>query len=183
MSSALIHYLDGLETKLITEKGPQARLKLRLFSDACSSQNKNSIVIACLKRFADRSVLFTEVKHFFPIRGHSFLPPDRVFGRIEKELRRKDNILSPSEYYTFFSRQGNVLQLGKDWMIKDYQQVSKSILKSKLPFPLRDQRVITYTKTNIGVQNVYSAEPDFVQSLLKKGQRYQSMDGAPVRHL
>ena len=66
-------------------------------------------------------------------------------------------------------------------MIKDYQQVSKNILKSKLPFPLRDQRVITYTKTNIGVQNVYSAEPDFVTSLLKKGQRYQSMDGAPEK--
>ena len=57
VSSALIHYLDGLETKLRTEKGPQARLKLRLFSDACSSQNKNSIVIACLKRFADRGVV------------------------------------------------------------------------------------------------------------------------------
>ena len=66
VSSALIHYLDGLETKLINEKEPQARLKLRLFSDACSSQNKNSIVIACLKRFADRSVLFTEVKKNFP---------------------------------------------------------------------------------------------------------------------
>ena len=65
VSSALIHYLDGLETKLITEKEPQARLKLRLFSDACSSQNKNSIVIACLKRFADRSVLFTG-DIFFP---------------------------------------------------------------------------------------------------------------------
>ena len=47
----------------------------------------------------------------------------------------------------------------------------------------RDQRVITFflQKSNVGMQNVYSAKPDFVTSLLKKGQRYQSIDSAPEK--
>ena len=48
------------------------------------------------------SVIFKAVKHFFPIRGHSFLPPDRFFGRIEKVVRKKETTLSPLEYYRIF---------------------------------------------------------------------------------
>lgn len=39
-----------------------------------------------------------EIEVIFPIRGHSYLPPDRVFGRIEKEQRRLPIIKTPAQY-------------------------------------------------------------------------------------
>ena len=107
------------------------QLGLYLFSDACSSQNKNFIVLCCLKNFVQTSVIFKAVKHFFPIRGHSSLPPNQVFGRIEKVVRKKEAILSPVEYYRIFSEYGTVQKLREDRFLKDNQKMAKQILKKK----------------------------------------------------
>ena len=72
--------LSKLESSLQGRTG----LTLRLFSDACSSQNKNSVMLCLLARFVERSKVFHRVVHTFPVRGHSYMPPNRVFGRIEK---------------------------------------------------------------------------------------------------
>ena len=64
---ALVHYLSKLEKDTI---------RPTFFSDACSQKNKNFIVLCCLKNFVEANVIFKSVKHFFPIRGLSFLPPD-----------------------------------------------------------------------------------------------------------
>lgn len=42
--------------------------------------------------------IFDEVNHIFPVFGHSYKPPDRVFGRIEQKLRKKENIISLNRY-------------------------------------------------------------------------------------
>lgn len=39
-----------------------------------------------------------KIELVFPIPGHSFIPPDRVFGLIEKEIRYMENIITPEEY-------------------------------------------------------------------------------------
>lgn len=64
---------------------------LRVFSDSCFGQNKNMAMMSMLlsmavKRPADNPIA---TEYHFPIRGHSYLPADRVFGRIEKDIRRK----------------------------------------------------------------------------------------------
>lgn len=59
-----------------------------------------------------------KMEYIFPIVGHSFLPSDRVFARIEKEVRRREIIISPDDYTTIFSHFGTVVSLaGKvfDW--------------------------------------------------------------------
>lgn len=39
-----------------------------------------------------------EIECIFPVRGHSYLPADRVFGRLEKELIRHERIVFPVDY-------------------------------------------------------------------------------------
>lgn len=44
----------------------------------------------------------------FPVVGHSYLPPDRVFGNIEKVDRIINTLVSPDEYYEIFGTFGSV---------------------------------------------------------------------------
>ena len=46
---------------------------------------------------------------------------------------------------------------------------------------MRDQKSITYSQEKIEVQSVYSVEPDFVSSLLKKGHYFSKMAEAILR--
>ena len=39
-----------------------------------------------------------EIKIEWMVPGHSFMPCDRGFGRVEQQFRRKDKICSPEEY-------------------------------------------------------------------------------------
>lgn len=38
----------------------------------------------------------------FLVIGHSYLPPDRVFGNIEKVVRKRNTLVTPDEYYEIF---------------------------------------------------------------------------------
>jgi hypothetical protein len=43
------------------------------------------------------------IEFIFPMVVHSFIPPDRVFVRIEKELRKRDTIIiDPKNTLIFF---------------------------------------------------------------------------------
>nr|CAI5821873.1 unnamed protein product [Callosobruchus analis] len=41
---------------------------------------------------------FKKIVHYFPFRGHSFLPCDRDFGSIKRVIRRADRIYLPEDY-------------------------------------------------------------------------------------
>lgn len=60
---------------------------IRLISDGCSGQNKNSILIAMCSMWlmSKAPPHINEIEIDYPVTGHSFLPPDRVFGMIEKK--------------------------------------------------------------------------------------------------
>lgn len=73
VASCLLHTIENLPDKIDT---------LLLYSDACGGQNRNAYVMAFLYSLV-RLGKFKEIKHVFPIRGHSFLPCDRDFGLIE----------------------------------------------------------------------------------------------------
>lgn len=51
-----------------------------------------------------KATIFKKIKHFFPTRGHSYMPPDRVLGQIEQILRKKENIVSPKQYHEVFEK-------------------------------------------------------------------------------
>ena len=168
VASALLDFLSDLETKNPSD----CPTTVHLFSDSCSSQNKNSIMMATLIAFLEKSAKFNNILHFFPVRGHSYMAPDRVFGRIEKSYRRKENILSPKEYYEILAEHGTLKVLGKDWNIQNLKDSAQKVLKPRLPFKMNSQRVIIYKKAKnciiVSVQSSYFGDPVEVEVLRRK---------------
>ncbi|PSN47367.1 hypothetical protein C0J52_06548 [Blattella germanica] len=62
-----------------------------------------------------------EVELVFPVVGHSFIPPDRIFGRIEKETKKLDTIIKPEDYCNIFNNYGTVIKLGTDCRVYDWK--------------------------------------------------------------
>lgn len=181
VASALLHFLENLEEKYTNPdfNGVKPHT-LKLFSDSCSGQNKNSTVMIVLLYFVQKSTIFDKILHIFPIRGHSYMPPDRVFGRIEKDLRKQEKIVSPEEYYTTFEKYCTVKDLKRgDWAVRDYKSVAKQLVKPRFDFKTTQQRIFIYTKGKhtLQVQNTYSGA-SCSHSILKKNKQLQNTVGS-----
>lgn len=70
---------------------------LYVFSDNCVAQNKNHALLQFYYTLI-KSGRFDKIIIRFPEPGHSFMPCDRAFGIIEKNLRKADRVYVP-EYY------------------------------------------------------------------------------------
>ncbi|CAH2003243.1 unnamed protein product [Acanthoscelides obtectus] len=123
IGSALLNYLDSLELEDIEV--------LRLFCDGCGGQNKNSHIVHALYFWLKNRPPGTlnEIQLTFPVRGHSFLPADRVFGRVEKSLRKNPTILSKDEYFEKYSEFGTVKELGIEWNLYDIKNLQVCLKK------------------------------------------------------
>ncbi|CAH1970996.1 unnamed protein product [Acanthoscelides obtectus] len=66
--SFLLDYLKDVPRNNINE--------IQLYSDNCWGQNKNHTLVRMLLALTDSGQL-SKIVHYFPIRGHSFLPFDR----------------------------------------------------------------------------------------------------------
>lgn len=73
--------------------------ELHVFSDACGGQNRNHALcrLLCSLTMTNR---FKVVHQYYPVRGHSFMPCDRMFGTLKREVRVHDRVYSPKEYNT-----------------------------------------------------------------------------------
>jgi hypothetical protein len=69
------------------------------------------------------------VELVFPIAGHSFIPPDRVFGNIEKEARHMKVIIDSKEYTNIIGNHATVAMLGSDCQVFDWKQAMKNNIK------------------------------------------------------
>lgn len=98
--------------------GPDTK-HVRLFADGCAGQNKNSYVVHTLMHwlYHDAPKTINSITIFFPIRGHSYMPADRVFGRAEKILRKHSVLKTPESYYDLYSQIGEIRKLGEDWKL------------------------------------------------------------------
>lgn len=76
--SFIQHYLENFLRKNATS--------LYIFSDNCSAQNKNNVIVQYLYTLV-KTKKFENIFHHLPEPGHSFLPCDRSFGVIEKRKR------------------------------------------------------------------------------------------------
>lgn len=92
--SMLLHYIDNFLEGNIQE--------LFLFSDNCPGQNKNHTVIRFLMALTDNK-RFRKINHYFPVRGHSFLPNDQDFGVAKRIIKRHDRVFIPDQYYSIMS--------------------------------------------------------------------------------
>lgn len=83
--SFLLSYLQKLKTD-----SPHYT-ELHLYSDNCWGQNKNHSLTRLLIALTELNI-FENIQQYYPIRGHSFLPCDRDFSIIKRELGRHDRL-------------------------------------------------------------------------------------------
>lgn len=72
-------------------------------------------LVTALQQFVTQYRPCLLVQHYYPVRAHSYLPPDRVFGRIERSLRRRETVLLPEEYNNVEAEHATVRVIGSEW--------------------------------------------------------------------
>ena len=88
VTSMLHYYFDNILTNDVTN--------VYLFSDNCSAQNKNNLLIQFLYILVNTQI-FQFIIHRYPEPGHSFLPCNRSFALVEKEKRKRERVYLPSD--------------------------------------------------------------------------------------
>ena len=103
---------------------------LRLIADGCAGQNKNTTVLGmCSKWLTEAPQHVKRVEIIFPIVGHSFIPPDRVFAQIEKVIRKREIIANPDEYYDIIKEHATLISVGNDCKVFDWKTATAEVFK------------------------------------------------------
>lgn len=112
---------------------------VRLMADGCGGQNKNSVMVTMCTKWlgVDAPHHVKTLELIFPVTGHSFIPLDRVFGQIEKVIKKKDTIVSPNEFLEIFKSHGNVLTLGQDVDVYEWKNDCQNVIKPPAQWHVR----------------------------------------------
>ena len=69
----------------------------------------------------------------FPVRGYSFLPNDRMFGEIEKAVRREEAIVNSAVYHQMFKENSDVvMRVNENWHTCDWKCVRRHLHTSAI---------------------------------------------------
>ena len=71
---------------------PDHGIKKILFSDSYMGENKKLSILSTINELCNKHDIL--VPHIFPIRGHSYIPPDREFGRVEQQLKKIETVFA-----------------------------------------------------------------------------------------
>lgn len=156
---------------------------IRLFCDGCGGQNKNSTFMGMLsywmKCLAPPHIKQCEV--IFPVVGHSFIPPDRVFGNIEKDVRKKTEVLKPEDYVSIIKSRAKVLRMGQDFKVFDWKTATKNVFKSTtnwhFKFKPTKRFIFTRGKDNILIrgESFYRNDLGQAKGICKRGMKIERM--------
>lgn len=177
IASAIFHRLN----KTCLRK----KTKIRLVADGCGGQNKNSIMVGMLaywlQKKSPRNI--KEIELIFPVVGHSFIPPDRVFAFIEKEVRNEETVIDPKEYQQIFNHYGTLIELGgKECPVYDWKTEAQTflLLPAKLHFKFNQSKRFFLRKsgTNIEIRGEKSYKVDNVEYKIfnKKDKQISAMN-------
>ena len=119
----------------------------------------------------------------FPVTGHSYMPPDRVFGVIEKDIKKKDTIVQPQEYLYIFSQHGTVVKLSsEDCPVYDWKTVTeRAILKpGRWHFRFLPSKRFIVFRFNSGAikirgETAYRSDLCVLRSVFKNNQSHDTM--------
>lgn len=162
---------------------------LKLFCDGCGGQNKNSILLGMLAYWL-KTKAPNNIKNItitFPIVGHSFLPPDRIFGHIERATRSLEVIAEPDTYFDIFEKYATVLRLGRDFNFYDWKSITRTVLKlpgswhfqfnaSKRFFLRKDKN----GKIGVKGESHYVSEVNNYGNICKRGKSYKHIEPALI---
>jgi len=108
--------------------------KIYIFSDNCSSQNKNIGLVQFFYTIVQSKCFGLEsIHHRYPEPGHRFLPCDRCFGRIEKNKRKVERIFIPETYKDIIREtlhKFQVIDVSQD-MIFNFSDYTKILYKKQ----------------------------------------------------
>ncbi len=136
--SALLDFLKKIERRARTKK----YRRLCLISESCGGQNKNRTMIGALLSYANSKINpFKEIDYLFPIPGHLYMAPDRLFGRIEKDIKKQEEILIPAGYHEIMAQHSVVHKYGQDFKVYDYKKLSETILQKSFSIGIREHRM------------------------------------------
>nr|CAH7737617.1 unnamed protein product [Callosobruchus chinensis] len=127
-----------------------------VFSDNCSSQNKNYVLVQLFFTLVELGK-FNIICHRYPEPGHSFLPCDRSFGRIEVEKRKYDKIYLPRDYINIIkksSKNFEVIEVTQDIFVDCKSHLERFYVKNPSKknhkFTLSKYRTLLYQKNDLG---------------------------------
>ena len=60
------------------------------------------------------------------------MPPDRVFGRIEKELKTIDTIITVQEYIDVLKKHGTILKIWNNFEFFDQKTAASLVVKNQI---------------------------------------------------
>lgn len=135
---------------------PTTITKLFMYSDNCSSQNKNQTLAHYFSTIAINK-RFSRIIHRYPEPGHSFLPCDRSFGLIEKEKRKRERIVLPEEWVALVKntcRKFEIVPVTQETILNFSDHFNKLFKKSvinnrKQKFSISSYRVIEYSEKGV----------------------------------
>lgn len=71
------------------------------------------------------------------ITGHSYLPSERVFGHIEREVKRKEVIIQPQEYHNIIANHATLIVLGSnECQVFEWKGAVEKIPSTTVTLPL-----------------------------------------------
>lgn len=76
------------------------------------------------------------------------MPPDRVFGRIEKDICQQKVISGPENYYSIFRRYGKVKILNINWQIYDFRTLAGTLLKRTSDLKMQTNRLCIFQRNS-----------------------------------
>jgi len=171
-----------------SEKATPSVSRMYLFSDGCGGQNKNNIVVGMVQKWLFQQKLgVSEVSLIFPVRGHSFLPCDRLFGRISRDIRSRSNIVTPGEYHDIFRMHAKVFVYGKDWTVLDFKSAVAETYKRIIG--LQDFKRIVLSRNSKGRvvkidvrgEVAYNTDVNKEQNLLKARASHAKIKLRPLK--
>nr|CAI5828361.1 unnamed protein product [Callosobruchus analis] len=115
-----------------------------------------------------------EVQVIFPVVAHSYIPPDKLFGQIEKVIKNKPEIKSPGQYIEIIQKWENVYKLGDDVPVFDWKSKVQLAVKppSQWHFKLQLSKRIIISKSNSNVsvrgESVYRNNLGTSNSIVKR---------------
>lgn len=154
---------------------------VRLVADGCGGQNKNTILMTMVSYWFLKKAPsnIKKIEIIFPVAGHSFMPPDRVFAKCEKEVKAKESIILPSEYIQIYEKHGTVIKLGgENCPVIDWKDISIQHLKppGQWHFRFNDAKRFIFTKKNgifIRGEHFYNSDTGIDKTVVKKGKRLE----------
>ena len=157
---------------------PPSTTTLCVYSDGCRRQNKNSNVLHYLFTLVSKG-RFQQIQHTFPVRGHSYLPNDCDFWRMERCKRKHECVYTTEQWMSIIKharvrKPFKAIECDQSWFIT----AATSLLSSRSlrsidgkPLQLQKARVVEYStahKTEVCMgQVVYLVEEEWRKYIIQ----------------